>query len=167
MTLEGAVKRYDASRKSGPLPERTRSLQDVSLRLAILAAELNSVVREPAPRSAPSEMGSDLLAKAKAIYDSRRRRAEFFNDQYFGEPAWDMLLDLFISFQAGREVDVTSISIASAAPPTTALRWLGILEAAGMVLRRDSGNDKRRTYIELSDQGLIAMKSYLSAVHMF
>ena len=41
------------------------------------------------------------------------------NDELFGEPAWDILLDLYIANVENKPVSVSSACIGSAAPPTT------------------------------------------------
>jgi len=70
-----------------------------------------------------------------------------------GEPAWDILLDLFIRAAAGRPVSVTSSALASGVPSTTALRYFDRLEGKGMISRRKSPTDGRVTFVDLTAQG--------------
>ena len=74
-----------------------------------------------------------LAELAKGVIRSRREREKFFPADLFSEPGWDMLLDLFVQRVAGKPVHVTSAIIAGAAPPTTSLRWLAVLERHGLV----------------------------------
>ena len=63
------------------------------------------------------------LALARKAYALRRKRAALFgNPDLFGEPAWDILLDLYIAAGEGKPVSVSSACIGSAAPATTGLR---------------------------------------------
>lgn len=95
-----------------------------------------------------------LLPKlAEYEYRDRRRRTDLFDEKFFGEPAWDMLLDLFINRARGQTVATTSLCIASGVPPTTALRWIGVLEKKGLVRRFFSERDQRLHYVELTEAG--------------
>ena len=61
----------------------------------------------------------------------RRRREQLFGAEVFADPVWDILLDLYASHHEGKNVAVTSLCIAAAVPPTTALRTED-LRAAGL-----------------------------------
>jgi hypothetical protein len=82
----------------------------------------------------------------------------------FGEPGWDLLLDLFIAAVEGKSVPVTSACIGAAVPTTTALRWLSILESRGLVIRRADANDARRVFVELTPRAIDAMQAYFAQV---
>lgn len=103
-------------------------------------------------------------ALAREIYASRRRRHRYLPAELFGEPTWDILLDLYIAARERRRVPTTSACIGAHVPPTTALRWLRILEARGMVDREDDGRDGRRTFVCLSTTGLAAMDATLKTL---
>jgi hypothetical protein len=103
-------------------------------------------------------------AEIRAVIRARRMRAQFFADELFADPAWDMLLDLFAAGLERRQVSVSSLCIAAAVPPTTALRWIGTLHDAGLFERQADPTDRRRAYIGLSSKGIEGMRSYASAV---
>ncbi len=100
----------------------------------------------------------------RTVIRARRLRAQYFAEELFADPAWDMLLDLFASYLEGRRVSVSSLCIAAAVPPTTALRWIGTLHEAGLFERHADPADRRRAYIALSPKGLDGMRGYTSAV---
>ncbi|MCJ2181835.1 MarR family transcriptional regulator [Novosphingobium sp. 1949] len=101
---------------------------------------------------------------ARQTYEDRRRRSKIFqSDDLFGEPAWDILLDLFIAAKERRSVSVTSACIGSAVPSTTALRWITILEKQGLLVREADPGDARRVYVKLSARGYAAMLDYFTA----
>lgn len=104
------------------------------------------------------------LAVAREIYQSRRKRERFLAADLFGEPTWDILLDLFIAAGEGRRVPTTSACIGANVPPTTALRWLRILETRGLVEREDDGRDGRRTFVCLTECGVRATISLMGHV---
>lgn len=102
-----------------------------------------------------------LAAVAENEYRSRRLREEVLGNDLFGEPAWDMLLDLYINHARKRRVPVTSLCQASSRPITTALRWITELQTRGLVSRCDSSQDNRVSYVELTALGLRLVGSYL------
>lgn len=102
-----------------------------------------------------------LLAIAQSEYSARRHRDRMLGGGLFAEPAWDMLLDLYIQHHRGRPVSTHSLCIAAAVPQTTALRWIGRLVAAGYAMRRGSDLDHRVVHVALSARGLAEMERYL------
>lgn len=103
-------------------------------------------------------------AIARETYAMRRRRHKALPADLFGEPTWDILLDLYVAAREDRRVPTTSACIGAHVPPTTALRWLRILEARGLVEREDDGRDGRRTFVRLTHEGLRAMDRTLEAL---
>nr|WP_255630860.1 winged helix DNA-binding protein [Novosphingobium sp. FKTRR1] len=104
---------------------------------------------------------SVTVALARELYVARRRRGRHLSSDLFGEPTWDILLDLYAATREGRRVPTTSACIGADVPPTTALRWLRILESRGLVAREDDGRDGRRTFVYLTERGLEAMDGFL------
>lgn len=97
---------------------------------------------------------------ARQEYESRFSRTSIINRNIFGEPAWDMLLDLFVARVEGVRLSVKAVCIASQVPPTTALRWITVLENEGLVDKSQDSADGRRLWIELSDLGMHRMFAY-------
>jgi hypothetical protein len=91
----------------------------------------------------------------------RRQRESVFGDGIFGDPVWDMMLDLAASRLDGTQVAVSSLCIAAAVPPTTALRWIAALTEAGTIVRVPDANDRRRVFLELSDAAAAAVLDFL------
>ena len=115
--------------------------------------------REPTPSH---EIDDDyLVVVAKSLYLARRLRERYVGSGLLGEPAWDMLLDLFVRGAEGKRTAVTSLCMASGVPASTALRWIGTLQDAGLVVREDAEHDRRIAYLKLSAQGFAAMRHYL------
>lgn len=107
----------------------------------------------------------DSLALARSIYALRRKRTTIFGKaDLFGEPAWDILLDLFIAQGECKDVSVSSACIGSAAPPTTGLRWLGVLADEGLVVRENDPEDNRRVLVKLTKTGFEAMTRFFEDV---
>src|SRR5690606_9764038 len=71
--------------------------------------------------------------QVRDLLRARRLRDEFLPGDLFADPAWDMLLDLFAARLEQERVSVSSLCIASAVPPTTALRWIRTLTEKGLL----------------------------------
>lgn len=150
-------------------------LRECAERMLRLADELDNQSDAPTPmiKSQPGLLGSswdtpktlsegDLLERAMSEYRSRQRRCRHLPDELFGEPAWDMLVDLFIAALQRRQISVSSACLASGVPSTTALRWLGQLERMSLVAREASKHDLRVVLVKLTDQCFQTMVAYYS-----
>lgn len=100
--------------------------------------------------------------KVRKVIKLRSRRRRIFGPGIFGEPAWDMLLDLYSATLEGRAESVSSVAVASGAPPTTALRWIMLLEESGWVVREPDPNDGRRVLVSLSPRARSAMDLFFN-----
>lgn len=115
-----------------------------------------------APPAADSPAVTSVMVRS--VIRARRMRDQFFDGGLFADPAWDMLLDLFAAELERARVSVSSLCIAAAVPPTTALRWITTLIETGLMEREPDPQDKRRAHVKLSGQAGIAMRSYFSAL---
>lgn len=117
-------------------------------------------------RAPPYPVDPELLAVAQRIYGERRRRDAVMarHALYFREPGWDMLLDLFISHSLGRQISVSSACLSALIPQTTALRYLGQLEIAGLIYRKPDPRDGRRHHLVMSTTGILTMQDYLKGL---
>ncbi len=102
----------------------------------------------------------------RQIIANRQSRSRFFDPALFGDPAWDMLLDLTAAHSEGARVSVTSLCIAAAVPATTALRWITQMVESGIFVRVPDPADKRRAFIALSDKALNAMSGYFASLRV-
>lgn len=105
----------------------------------------------------------DLRDQARAIYDRRRLRSRVLPKALLGEPAWDMLLDLYASAVGRQGLATKSVCLAADVPYSTAWRCLGMLEADGLIERFDDARDGRRSLVRLTDYGEAALSKCLGA----
>ncbi len=105
----------------------------------------------------------DLAQKAASMYRNRRLRERFLPKAIFAEPGWDMLLDLFVASEHKRDVSISSACVAACVPPTTALRWIAMLEERDLVCRERDASDHRRTFLRLTPQGYRQVLNFLLA----
>jgi DNA-binding MarR family transcriptional regulator len=104
---------------------------------------------------------SDLLSLAKRIITARQKRSQYLATKLLGEPAYDMLLSLFVASLEQRPMSVSELVRASGVPSTTALRWIGVLQDHGMTRRRNHPLDARVTYVEFEQSGMDRMQALL------
>lgn len=151
---------------------------DFASRLLALSQQLLSMAgaatgtgrKEESAAAAPwGKLGEEpdeslLIYVAEAMYRHRQSRRELFPGGLFGEPGWDILLDLYISSKRNRQVTVSDACLASLVPSTTALRSLAQLEQEGMVERHRDPQDGRRIYVRLLPEAEARMMAYLIQV---
>jgi len=150
----------------GAVNARERTLKSVGdelgAQLAALAGQI-SVIRRGARAPTQAKRASEsCLAIAERLHLARRRRGRHFRDKLFCDPAWDILLDLFIAAERGRDISVTSACLAAGVPSTTGLRWLQMLEDEGLVISEPDAHDGRRRFIRLTREATARMRAYLA-----
>lgn len=101
--------------------------------------------------------------QVRALIRARRLRDQMLPNDIFADPAWDILLDLMAAHLEGNRVSVSSLCIAAAVPPTTALRWIRQLTDTGLLLRQADNADGRRVFITLSSEGIRAVEQWFLA----
>ena len=150
----------------GETPPRLQQLSEEVGRIATILARLSESELVRQPQAAPGEAGdADLNAPMlRSMIRVRRLRDQYFGEGLFADPAWDMLLDLMAARLEKRRVAVSSLCIAAAVPPTTALRWIKTLTDNGVFIRTADPHDGRRVFIELSDKAAAQLGAYLRAV---
>jgi hypothetical protein len=149
--------------------QATARLQQLSEEVGRIASVLAALSEHEAAAAAmaavggaPEDGGEPLDSGfIRSIIRVRRMRDHFFKSDLFADPAWDMLLDLMAARVERQRVAVSSLCIAAAVPPTTALRWIKGLCDEGLFVRVADPEDGRRIFIELSTDTAARMEAYL------
>lgn len=102
----------------------------------------------------------------RRIIRERRVRERYFNEVRFGEPAWDIILDLTLAWFENKTVAVSSLCIASGVPMSTAMRWINDMIEAGIIDRWIDPADGRRTLVRITPATRDAMLRYLAALNV-
>lgn len=105
------------------------------------------------------------LALAKLMLAARRSRDPFFPADLFGEPAWDLLLHLYIAYREGQGFDLPAAARAAGVGTTVVARWVAVLVQRELV----EGSREARPRVAgeappvyyLSDRGVTTMEACL------
>lgn len=140
-------------------PETLAELEAQIFELSMLVARLRTTAGQAVGRP-PS---------ANVVYETlraRQRRDAIFGDPLFGEPAWDLLLQLYAAEREGRRLLVSTACEVSGVPLTTGLRWIEKLEKSGWLRRVPDRDRGRRVFAVLTRRASEAMQSYFSATEL-
>ena len=103
----------------------------------------------------------------KEVIEARRVRDRHFDGSLFGEPAWDILLELYASELAQMPLTVTQLCIGAAVPSSTALRWISNLENSELLTRSPDPMDGRRMFVSMTDKARRGFAGYFEEVLSF
>ena len=146
------------------IEEMKRNLDAVSEKIQTLV----NVVAMPKSQSRTGMVESPAIpitAKMlEGVLKARSSRNLYFSAEIFSDPAWDMLLDLFLAKIKNGAMVVSSLCVGSGAPISTAHRRLSVLEDKGLIYRRRDKIDTRRVFVELTEEGERKMRRYLEGV---
>lgn len=137
---------------------------DEILDAAELRDKLSAALRElDRLRGVPALPGAPTIKRLEAILEARRLRERFFDPQLFADPAWDMLLVLYLADLKGVRTTVSQLCISAAVPATTGIRWIRSLEQKGLIGRNIDRLDGRRRYVFLMPTAIETMARLLTA----
>jgi DNA-binding MarR family transcriptional regulator len=130
-------------------------------RLEELFDEIRRLAEPPA-----KPFATDLphAALARTVIRLRAMISDHLNPRLFGDPAFDLLLELFASGEEKREVQTTHCAHAARLPETTSLRWLAVLEREALIERYADARDGRRVLVRLTPGARNAIRLYLDRV---
>lgn len=143
-------------------------IKDLESRLAAISEEFSAraslVIEDRANDASTIVSDAMLIARAREILAHRKMRRRFLPAELFHEPAWDMLIALFISHDDRRPTNVKALVAMADAPVTTSQRWIEHLHKLKLIDRVIDPVDRRRVEISLSNAGYEAVKAYLHAI---
>lgn len=114
----------------------------------------------------PATDKADERARARAwaerLYAERRRRDALFPDGLFGEPAWDLLLAMFLAREKGKAMILCKAYKAAGVTDTTGRRLLDRMEEDGLITRRRAPRSRKMRIVELTDAAIERLTDYLA-----
>ena len=148
-------------------------------RIEKVLAELSRSIASPEAADTPSERAASVAARsgsardlapdltalalsgtagrlntARAWIRARACRDRAFGDDLFFDPAWSILLELYVHHRERTATSITSLCLAAKIPPSTGLRWVSLLEKRGLATREADPFDKRKSYAQLTPDGV-------------
>jgi DNA-binding MarR family transcriptional regulator len=106
--------------------------------------------------------GVALRAVAERLYSERRKRDEHFPPGLFGEPAWDLLLALYIAREDGRDLNLPDAYAAAQVDPSDGPALIDKLIAARLLLRRAAPQDVKPDTVILTEHAVDRLNDYLT-----
>jgi predicted Rossmann fold nucleotide-binding protein DprA/Smf involved in DNA uptake len=91
-------------------------------------------------------------AVAQRLLHQRHQREKLLGPELAGEPAWTMLLNLFVAYEEGRRAAVLKLCTEAGTRPDVALRWLLTLAAEGKVIWRSKAKDPYAARVDLAPE---------------
>ena len=101
-------------------------------------------------KTCPVASQNTRLEVARRIYDMRRSREQFLPVEMFSEPAWDILLFLYIARAEQHRATVGAACASAGVPVSTALRWIQRLVTVGMVEKEAHPTNQRVHWLTLA-----------------
>ena len=77
------------------------------------------------------------------------------------QPCWDVLLQLYMAHLNQHRLSIGDVTKRTGVPGTSVLRAIQALQAAGLLNRTEDWYDRRRVFVELSQEGVDAMTRYI------
>ena len=96
--------------------------------------------------------------------EMRQLRHKFFNPAMFGEPAFDMLLALYVTNARPPIVSLRMLSPLVGVSESSAVRWLKFLVSEGLAFSVGGDGDPGAIHAAITGKGRIVMGEYLKAL---
>jgi CheY-like chemotaxis protein/DNA-binding MarR family transcriptional regulator len=146
-----------------------RELMQIAGTAKALAEDMRRTIEQvangrEAPGGAPQQpAGTEetRLRTLQLLQQLQEARTSIFGEAVMPEPAWEMLAELMRARLAGQHLSVTSLALSSKSPMTTALRRIEDLIQGCLAARMPDPADRRRTYVELTPEGMARMQLFL------
>jgi DNA-binding MarR family transcriptional regulator len=106
-----------------------------------------------------------LLARARQARQLRVTMSAFLPRELLVDPAWDMMIDLFIAAGTGERLCVKDLILLSGESPASAIRRIDRLQQAALLERQVDTSDHRRVQVGLTANGHVAIATMLA--HLF
>ncbi len=128
-----------------------------------MVARMPMVRHDATDRAAVSS--HDPLSIARRLCAERRMRDRMFGPLMLEGGTWDILLDVYIHAEQSMPVSISSACLGVGVSSTTALRRITEMEAADLLKRTPDPQDRRRSFLSLSDHAMASMRRYLSQMN--
>jgi len=163
LTRAESIRKVRATTRDSPGASELRQVADTA---KALAEDMRRTIeqdasRRDAPGTGPGRPEDTCLRTLKLLQKMHVARSGIFGEAVMPEPAWEVLAELMRARLAGQHLSVTSLALSSKSPMTTVLRRIEDLIQGGLAARMPDPADRRRTYVELTPEGMARMQLFL------
>jgi DNA repair protein RadC len=159
-------------------PSSRKGIRQGTILASATVADLDLVtpgLRQPRPPSgfmqeqvqpAPGDLTREkrLAVVIRCLIRERTERGRLFPQVFFGDPCWNIMLDVFVCELEGSTTSVKSACLAARVPVSTALRWVEALCRKDVLQRSRDPVDGRRSFLRLSAESKERMIAYAEMV---
>ena len=138
-----------------------RDILEARRLLSLISSADHRLFEDTANRRCHPVSAQQLIRRAQEILTHRRRRQQIFGRAMFSEPAWEILLSLYLLDTHARQT-ISRLALMVDASKSTALRWIEYLEAQHWVHKESHPTDARASFVRLTAKGRDAIELYLS-----
>lgn len=115
------------------------------------------------PDDRPPATRDVAFENARATMRRRILRRQLIGaEELFGEPAWEMLIDLFVHECQGKPLSTSDLCVTSTIPMSSALRLVQKLCEADLVDRTPDLMDARRSFVRLQPATSHRLRAYFT-----
>jgi len=107
---------------------------------------------------------ADLSQFARQILAGRKQREHFFDPALFSNPAWDLVLHLYVATAEDGGMSVSDYCASSSTHKGVVLRWLDYFQQEEMVVEAIDPERTDQVLIRLSDTTHMAVSAYLASL---
>lgn len=106
------------------------------------------------------------LDRARALMHQQQARSTAFASvqALFQDPAWDILLALFVAYEEGAPLTIDAVRAATGLSEVTIRRWLLTLEHRGLITCWPQSEPLSRRSLGLTDDALTMMLHFLQEI---
>ncbi len=112
----------------------------------------------------PEQLSNRTVEAAEIVWRiirARRARTELFKPGLFSDPAWDMLLFLFVAGAREQIVTVTELADSTATSIPSAVRWIDVLERDGLLQHKAKATNMGQDIVTLGGRGMTAICDWI------
>lgn len=121
---------------------------------------------EPEVGFKPPAEREHLVQASQRLVKLRQRRQKYVPSKFLGEPGWDIMLAIHAYEHVYRGVSISSLAKMTGTASSSALRWVGQLVDAGLIVRQGSSTDRRSANVKLAEDTRHALDRYLEHVEV-
>lgn len=103
-----------------------------------------------------------FLALSQEHLSLRALRQQVLGPDLASETCWDILLLVYLAKRRNINICLKDIKSETNIPVTTIIRWVGALEASGMIFRKRDSTDARRHWLYMEERAVALVEGFFA-----